>query len=227
METNIIHCGNHLDILKEYPDGCFDMFLTSPPYDDLRDYKGYTFKFEPLVHELYRIGNNHTKYGNAFEYMFIFSKGKPKTFHPLKDKPNTQAGKRIKKTKRLPNGEVVEDNCNIKQKYYDDYGHRNNIWTYSTGYMLTTTDKEAFEHPAQFPEKLAEDHILSWSNPGDIVLDPMCGSGTTCKMAVKHQRRYIGIDCAEKYCEIARKRIDTFTRQTTIFDALPLERESS
>jgi len=67
---------------------------------------------------------------------------------------------------------------------------------------------------------LAEDHILSWSNPGDIVLDPMCGSGTTCKMAVKHGRQYVGIDCSEKYCEIGRKRIKKFPAQRTIFDML-------
>ena len=68
--------------------------------------------------------------------------------------------------------------------------------------------KIAFQHPAIFPEQLAADHIISWSNPGDIVLDPMCGSGTTCKMALKLGRRFIGIDIAEEYCEIARKRVE-------------------
>ena len=72
-------------------------------------------------------------------------------------------------------------------------------------------------HPATFPEKLAEDHILSWSNPGDVVLDPMCGSGTTCKMAIKHQRQYIGIDISKKYCELTKKRLDKFMKQITIF----------
>ena len=58
-----------------------------------------------------------------------------------------------------------------------------------------------------FPESLAEDHILSWSNEGDVVLDPMVGSGTTCKMAKKNNRNYIGIDISEEYCDLARKRV--------------------
>ena len=70
-----------------------------------------------------------------------------------------------------------------------------------------TRDRIAFEHPAVFPEQLAEDHILSWSDPGDLVLDPMCGSGTTCKMAAIHQRDWIGIDVSEDYINIARQRI--------------------
>ena len=74
----------------------------------------------------------------------------------------------------------------------------------------TTRDKIAFQHPAVFPEKLAEDHILSWTNPGDLVFDPMCGSGTTCKMAMLHQRRYIGVDLSEEYIEIARKRLEAY-----------------
>ena len=67
-------------------------------------------------------------------------------------------------------------------------------------------------HPASFPEKLAEDHILSWSNPGDLILDPMCGSGTTLKMAVKNNRRYIGIECAAEYVEISRRRVSNVSR---------------
>ena len=84
---------------------------------------------------------------------------------------------------------------------------RNNIWQYAVGLGGTTRDKVAFGHPAVFPERLAEDHILSWTNEGDLVLDPMCGSGTTCKMAFANNRHYIGIDISEEYCEIARQRI--------------------
>jgi len=58
-----------------------------------------------------------------------------------------------------------------------------------------------------FPESLARDHILSWSNPGDVVLDPFCGSGTTCKMAKLLGRHYIGIDISEEYCDLARQRV--------------------
>ena len=71
----------------------------------------------------------------------------------------------------------------------------------------TTNDRYAFEHPAVFPEKLAEDHIRSWSKKGDLVFDPMCGSGTTCKMAVVHGREFISYDVSSKYTSIARKRV--------------------
>ena len=95
-----------------------------------------------------------------------------------------------------------------KGKIIQKLGVRFNIWEYSTGKYHSTRDEIAFQHPAIFPEQLAADHIISWSNPGDIVLDPMCGSGTTCKMALKLGRRFIGIDIAEEYCEIARKRVE-------------------
>ena len=75
------------------------------------------------------------------------------------------------------------------------------------GYNLTTTDKYAFEHPAMFPEKLAEDHIISWSNEGDVVLDPFAGSGTTLKMAKKLNRNYIGIEISAEYIKIIHKRL--------------------
>ena len=71
----------------------------------------------------------------------------------------------------------------------------------------STADRVAFGHPAIFPEKLAEDHILSWSNPEDVVMDPMCGSGTSCKMADIHRRKWIGMDISGKYIEIAKERM--------------------
>jgi site-specific DNA-methyltransferase (adenine-specific) len=81
---------------------------------------------------------------------------------------------------------------------------------------MSTKDKIAYKHPAMFPEKLANDHIISWSNPGDIVFDPFVGSGTTAKMALLNGRNYIGIDISEEYCEIARKRIAEHTQQISI-----------
>lgn len=85
---------------------------------------------------------------------------------------------------------------------------RTNIWSYAVGLGGTTNDKIAFQHPAVFPEKLALDHILSWSNPGDLVLDPMCGSGTTGKMALLQGREFIGIDISPEYIAIARQRLE-------------------
>jgi site-specific DNA-methyltransferase (adenine-specific) len=68
-------------------------------------------------------------------------------------------------------------------------------------------EKIAFEHPATFPEKLANDHIVSWSNEGDLVYDPFMGSGTTAKMAILNNRKYIGSEISKEYCEIAEQRL--------------------
>jgi len=88
-----------------------------------------------------------------------------------------------------------------------EYGNRYNVWNYSTGKNYSTKDTIAFNHPAIFPEELAEDHILTWSNEGDVVLDPMVGSGTTTKMALLNNRNYIGFDINKEYIDIANQRI--------------------
>lgn len=94
---------------------------------------------------------------------------------------------------------------------------RVNIWEYAVGLGGTTNDRDAFQHPAVFPEKLAEDHIISWTNPGDLVFDPMCGSGTTLKMAKKHSRNYIGCDISEEYVLLARKRLERYNPNPDLF----------
>ena len=145
------------------------------------------------------------RYHQIFEFMFVLSKGKPKTFNPIKDKPNkTQYN--FSKKRRNKDGTMnhQDDKSRIEVQ---PFGMRFNIWRYVTGRGNTTKDSVAFEHPALFPEKLVKDHILSWSNEGDIVLDPMNGAGTTTKMAYLLNRKFIGIDISEKYCDIARKRI--------------------
>jgi len=81
------------------------------------------------------------------------------------------------------------------------------VWKYNVGHGYHATDIYAHQHPATFPEALARDHILSWSNPGDLVLDPMMGAGTTCKMAKQTGRRYIGFDISMEYCKLAYKRV--------------------
>jgi site-specific DNA-methyltransferase (adenine-specific) len=85
-----------------------------------------------------------------------------------------------------------------------EYGYRDNVWKIHPG----NNGNDQTTHPAPFPEALAHDHILSWSNPGDIVLDPMCGSGTTLKMAKQLGRQWIGIDISQEYCDIAQKRVN-------------------
>jgi len=136
-------------------------------------------------------------YWQSFEYMFVFVKGKISTVNRIADVLNKNAGK---KRPCVKNSERRER----KNTYYRKFGYRTNIWKYNVGFV---TNDDHGKHPAVFPEQLAEDHIISWSNPGDLVLDPMCGSGTTPKMAKKNGRDYIGIDISEEYCKIAEERV--------------------
>ncbi|MCY3979334.1 MAG: site-specific DNA-methyltransferase [Chloroflexi bacterium] len=140
-------------------------------------------------------------YTNAYEMMFVMSKGKPATFNPLKV-PTQRHGMEMLTHNKLPDGINKKKLGELKKEKT-----RTNIWAYAVGLGGTTSDRIAFQHPAVFPEKLAEDHILSWSNPGDLVLDPMCGSGTTGKMALLNDREFIGIDISAEYIEIARQRL--------------------
>ena len=146
------------------------------------------------------------RYSQVFEYMFVFSKGKPKTVNIIKDKKNkwaghTNFGKRVMRSK---DGELKE----MPKFEISEYGNRYNVWNYSTGKNYSTKDSFAFNHPAIFPEELAEDHILTWSNEGDTILDPMVGSGTTTKMAKLNNRNFIGFDINQEYIDIANQRIN-------------------
>ena len=140
-------------------------------------------------------------YTNCYELMVIFSKGKPVTFNPIKV-PTKRHGWETAVSNKGPDAINRKRPVELKKEKT-----RTNIWQYAVGMGGTTCDKVAFKHPAIFPEKLAEDHILSWSNPGDLVLDPMCGSGTTCKMAAKNDRHWMGVDISDEYIEIAKERI--------------------
>ena len=244
--------------LKKLPANSINLTVTSPPYDDIRDYNGYNFNntvTNNIIIELFRItkeggvvvwvvGDSTTngsetgtsfrqalkfidagfklhdtmiyekntssfpakrsgnRYTQIFEYMFVFCKGNITKANLICDKPNKWAGHTNwgKNTNRLKNGNLQET-TDIKP--VPDFSPRNNIWHYNIGNGFNSSDKESHNHPAIFPEKLAEDHILSWSNEGDIILDPFSGSGTTCKMAKKNKRIYIGIDISEEYCKLA------------------------
>jgi len=254
---NKVIYGDCLEVMKEMPDECVDLVVTSPPYDDIREYGGYSFEFEFMAKELIRtlkkggvivwvVGDStinesesgtsfvqaltfkkfglnlhdtmiykkngpsypsRNKYYQVFEYMFILSKGRPKTFNPIKDRKNKWYGQKFssKRTRRTKAGELKDGPWDISEG--GPFGIRFNIWKYNTGAGYSTKDEIAYQHPAIFPEKLAEDHILSWSNEGEIIMDPMCGSGTTCKMAHLAKRKFIGIDINLDYCKIAEKRL--------------------
>ncbi len=147
-------------------------------------------------------GSLRVRYGNVFDYMFILSKGKVKTFNPIKDRLNKYAGKKKHGTIRQSDGSFKRPSSIGKE--FAEYGQRFNVWKMNT----CCSKKEQTGHPAQFPEQLANDHIISWSNEGDTVFDPFMGSGTTGKMAKLNNRKFIGIEIDEKYFEIAKERIE-------------------
>lgn len=253
---------SNLETMKNMPDNHIDLTVTSPPYDNLRDYKGYSFPFEEIAKELFRvtkqggvlvwvvgdsvvdgsetltafkqalyfkeIGFNihdtmiyqkdvmpfpeQTRYNQCFEYMFVLSKGKPNTFNAIKEK--TQGYKPSKSsTTRNANGETT----GLKYEQGKDERSLFNIWQFGCGYNKTTNDEIAFKHPAMFPEKLAEKHIISWSNEGDLVYDCFGGAGTTVKMAHKWKRKSIMSEISLEYCQIAKKRIEPYLMQECLF----------
>lgn len=152
------------------------------------------------------VGSLKTRYASVFEYMFVFTKGKIKTFNPIKDRKNKYAGQKISGTVRQVDGSFKKKSTAGRK--ISEYGQRLNIWKINAGYMQSTTDKIAYEHPAIFPDVLAHDHIMSWSNEFDTILDPFMGSGTTGKMAKQLNRKFIGIEKDPEYFKIAEKRIN-------------------
>lgn len=238
MELNIIYNENCLDTMLKMPNDFIDLVVTSPPYDNLRTYNGYSFDFEKVASELFRImkpngvvvwvigdatikgsesgtsfrqalhfmtigfklhdtmiyeknspaypaSRTSNRYTQIFEYMFVFAKGDVSK-HLICDKPNKWAGHK--------------DFSGKLKNPVPDFSPRNNIWKYTTSF-------NGVKHPAPFPEQLAYDHIVSWSDVGDVVYDPFMGSGTTAKMSLASGRNFIGSELSSEYCDLANKRI--------------------
>jgi site-specific DNA-methyltransferase (adenine-specific) len=265
IEVNRIYNEDNLVTMGNMPDEFVDLTVASPPYDDIRDYKGYFFDFHKMAAELFRVTKDGgvvvwivgdqvvegsesgtsfrhalwfmqegfrlhdtmiymkdsiafpetNRYSQVFEFMFVFSKGKPKTFNCLRDRKNKWAGHTVRGHERQKNGDIKYK----KDKgVLNDYSSRYNVWLYGTGGAgKQTKDVEALKHPAIFPEQLAADHIHSWSNKGDLVYDPFMGSGTTAKMAHLQGRNWIGSEISKEYCDIAEKRIAPYLQQTNMF----------
>jgi len=250
MEINKIYNENCLDTMARMEDNFIDLTVTSPPYDGLRTYNGYSFDFENIAKELFRVTKdggvvvwvisdetkNFCESGNSFrqalymmdcgfnlldtmiynkanyapayptmrryaqvcEYMFVLSKGRPNTFNPIqvaKVRNKTEKGCKM----RQKDGTITDSKIITPTKKTKD---ANNLWVYPSD-----KSKDAKDHPAVFPEKLANDHIISWSNEGDIVYDPFMGSGTTAKMAKLNNRNWIGSEISEEYCKIIAQRL--------------------
>jgi len=262
-KSGIILNMDCVEAIKLMPDKCIDLTITSPPYDNLRTYEGFSWDFEATAKELYRITKqggvviwvvgdatvkgsetgtsfkqalyfkeigfnlhdtmiyhknslpmNHNRYEQDFEYMFILSKGKPNTFNPIRipckypEKETARQHSYFSETDE----KIRKARSGKKRKPVGKDKIKGNIWYFSTGKNHSTQDNIAFKHPAIFPEALANDHIISWSNENDIVFDPFMGSGTTAKMAMLNNRKFIGCELSENYCEIIKERLENVER---------------
>ena len=142
------------------------------------------------------------RYYNIFEYMFVFSKGKPKAMNFIEDKPNVNGGRVQKKDNCINKGKHSEGKGTFVRK---EFGRRTNIWRIPIG-----KNKNTKGHPAPFPEQLANDHIVTWSNEEDTIFDPFMGSGTTGVMAIKNNRSFIGIEIDHNYYNVSKQRISDY-----------------
>tara|TARA_R110000772_G_scaffold86796_1_gene181493 strand:+ start:112 stop:912 length:801 start_codon:yes stop_codon:yes gene_type:complete len=255
MEVNKIYNESNLVTMEIMEDDFLDLTVTSPPYDNLRTYKGFDFDWQKVIKELYRvtkkggvvvwvvgdatikgsetgtsfkqalffkeIGFNlhdtmiyrkksigmpsNVRYYNIFEYMFIFSKGKPKTFNPIYEDYSEKTKERRKNKYKLYRKNKKAENIKHKEFTLNPKGVMlKNVWDVQNGFK---GDLGKFKHPAMFPEQLANDHIISWSNENDIIYDPFMGSGTTAKMAKINNRNYIGSEISKEYCDIIAERL--------------------
>lgn len=162
-------------------------------------------------------GDGKLRYHNVFEYMFVLTKERPATTNIIRDQePSATGSVRGRRTDRRVNGDRMTERA--EPWVQPEKRFRDNIWRMHVGSGQAAKEQNGkLDHPAYFPEALARDHIRSWSNEGDIVLDPFNGSGTTTKMARELGRQWIGIDVNDEYCEIARKRLE---QQLLPFDAV-------
>ena len=256
MSKATLYIGDNVSVMRKHiPNNSVQLTVTSPPYDNLRKYNGFTWDFEAVARELFQVTKqggvvvwvvadatvNGSETGTSFkqalyfkecgfnlhdtmvyekagtgacgsnlaywqtwEYMFVFAKGRPSVVNRLKQ-ANLSAGA-VSGRKRLNTSEGNRTETKTEGRVCTEFGVRSNIWRYNVNKFGMDY---LFPHPAKFPFKLAEDHILSWSNPGDLVIDPFSGSGTTGKMAVNNNRDFIGIEISSEYISIAAHRIPT------------------
>jgi site-specific DNA-methyltransferase (adenine-specific) len=165
-----------------------------------------------------------SRYIQSHEYMFVLSKWKPKTFSPIRDEPKLWEGSWSGLSVRNKDGSLstkILENEGLGasgRAEGTEYGFkpRTNVWRINNGYGFGHKDEFAYLHHSTFPLELSTDHIVTWSHPGDLVFDPMCGAGTTCVSALLNNRRFIGVDISEEYCQISRKRLEIYKSQVKL-----------
>lgn len=257
MDVDTIYCGECSAVMGTFAPESIPQVVTSPPYGDARNYKGYVFKYKLVLKELYRVlmpggvlcwvtqsigaqkcleelymlhlgfsvypliyfkngvrpVGNPNYYSLEHEPVLVAYKGNPpRAWHPLQT-PTKYANTGRNVRYRQKNGELKTTNYFSSASTHK----RGTVWKIEVGYQKSTKDDFAYEHPAIMAESLAKKLIQSWSNPGDIILDPMCGSGTTLAMAAKLNRHFVGIDCAQEYCDLSKRRVDKYVNNTRLF----------
>jgi site-specific DNA-methyltransferase (adenine-specific) len=263
MDNINLYCDDCRNTLKKLikNDIKVDLIVTSPPYDNLRNYNNsleWNFEiFKEIADQLYTILNMggviiwivndkivdgsktltsfkqalyfksigfnvndvmiwnknnpmpqipHNRYTSAFEYMFCFSKGKPKTFNGI-ELPCKNKGRKASTFKSIGGH---DDNKSVeKNRITKDTKLAPNVWNYNIG-------GKNYGHPAIFPLSLAKDHIVSWSNPNDLVMDCFMGSGTVGVACQELNRKFIGIEKVPKYYRIAEERLKENSEQTKL-----------
>lgn len=252
-QLNAVHHCRAEAMLSALDTASVDLIVTSPPYDNLRTYNGFSWNFEYIAQQSYRVlkpggvlvwvvddsmvdgsktltgfrqaiyftdiagfrFHQHViweqnsvpqkrikAYYDDFENVFVFSKDEPRVFNPIM-RPNTNAGQVKKRGHSGKNGYGYTAGVRV----VNPESMLTNVWRITVGFNQNTHDAVANEHPAIFPETLAERHILTWSNAGDVVLDYFGGSGTTAKMARKNGRQYITNDISQEYCQLMERRL--------------------
>lgn len=248
MKAYDLRLGDCLELMQDLPDASIDLTVTSPPYDNMRTYNGFTFQFEPIARELWRVTkeggvivwnvndatingsetgtsfkqvlyfqslgfNIHDTmiwektgsgalgsqlcYAQNFEFMFVLSKGRPNAINLIRDRENVIKSGAVKVNCAL----TADRSSQSRTVQRKPFGKRTNIWKMQP--------QQRTEHPAPFPEALARDHIISWSEAGDQVLDVFMGSGTTGVACIQTGRKFLGMELSREYFDIAKVRIET------------------
>jgi len=251
---NKLVCGCGIEGMRQLPDACIPLTVTSPPFDDLRLFGGNSFHFQPMAKELWRVTaeggvvcwhvqeqikngsetgtsseqrlcfrdlgfrlhhtmvvetvaghvSSEVRYGSALQFVFVLSKGKSRTFNPIKDVPNEWHGKLSGFSQREADGSTRRR----RKAVIGTMRARGPVWQASLLGPHSRNESETYPHPAIMHEGLARDLIRSWSKPGELVLDPMGGAATTSVAALAEGRTFLSFEIFPEYHALAVARLE-------------------